>query len=80
MKTVKVIPYRKWVSPEGRSFSLFSSYVPEGSERVTKGYTWEIVSSRGTLTVGLGRVPAKTIEEANAVAADLVSKCGYTLI
>lgn len=71
MTTITVIPYKKYVHKvTGRVLSKFS--VLPGNrddwELVTSGYTWEQVDHRGTVTEGLCRVPAKTIEEANAVA------------
>lgn len=41
----------------------------------TGKYTWQIVNN-GTVTVGLGRMPADTIEEAVEVAKNL-EKLGY---
>lgn len=64
----KVIPNRFYRHPESRqTVSLFSSYVPEGFELVTEGYT--IAWSDGT--TGTGRKAFLTAEEGN----DYLAKC-----
>lgn len=71
MIKIKVIPYKKYVNKyNGRVLSKFSVLPGDRDdwELVTKGYTWEHTDHRGTVTEGLCRVPAKTIEEANEIA------------
>lgn len=58
----KVVPYKVYVAPNGKQFSLYSSYIPEGSVLVEKGYT--INHPDGTN--GLGRAPFETEAEAQA--------------
>lgn len=71
MKVVRVIESRVWRHVSGATASIYGA-VPwtgaTGNQRehwtmVTQGYTWEM--SNGT--IGLGRVPAKTREEAEEV-------------
>lgn len=67
MKVLEVIPSKVWKNKNtGATASIYGA-VPyhttaeaEGWEIITRGFTW--VNSNGT--VGLGRVPAKTYEEA----------------
>lgn len=69
MKVIEVIESKQWRHADGRTASLYGA-VPYTSEAdksnwsvVTVGYTW--LNDNGT--VGLGRVPAKTREEAMEV-------------
>jgi hypothetical protein len=67
MKVLEVIPAKKWKNKvTGQTASLYGA-VPytttaeaEGWEVITVGWTWR--NSNGT--IGLGRVPAATYEEA----------------
>lgn len=71
MRVLEVIPSRRWRHTNGQAASLYGAVpwtgVPGNSredwEIETSGWTW--VNSNGT--IGLGRVPAATREEAEAV-------------
>lgn len=70
MKVIRVLPYTFWRHKiSGRTASICGAHPAcSNAERdqwelVTEGYTWE--TDQGTY--GLGRVPAKTLEEAEAV-------------
>lgn len=75
MQTIQIIPFRSWVhSVTGAKASVYGS-IPWTSaqdkdnwEIVTSGYTWEVVDTFGAATVGLCRVPAKTLSEAQDTA------------
>jgi hypothetical protein len=57
----RVIECKEWVHNEtGQRASMFGAYPGDNYQLETVGYTW--VSSSGT--VGCGRRPAKTYEEA----------------
>jgi hypothetical protein len=58
----QVIESKVWKAPDGRTFSLYSGYVPPGSELVARG--WTIQHPDGT--VGIGRPPFATPSEAQA--------------
>jgi hypothetical protein len=60
--TAKVIPYRYYRAPNGQSYSLFTSWKPEGCELVEAGFT--IAWPDGT--TGTGRKPFDTEAEAQA--------------
>jgi hypothetical protein len=69
MRITSVIPSRQWEHVSGRRASIYGS-LPWTSEAdkanwtmVTSGWTWELDNG----TIGLGRVPAKTKEEAEAL-------------
>jgi hypothetical protein len=71
MRVWEVIPARRWRHTSGRSASVYGA-LPWTSDAgkaewtmETSGWTWRM--SNGT--VGLGRVPAATREEAEAVMA-----------
>lgn len=71
MKILRVIESKHWRHTSGRTASIYGSLPWTGRPgdrqedwtMVTAGYTWE--NSNGT--IGLGRVPAKTFEEAEQV-------------
>jgi len=65
MSYPKVVPCVTYVAPNGVRFSPFSSYIPEGSELVTKGFT--IAWPDGT--TGTGRPAFATNAEAEAYLA-----------
>jgi hypothetical protein len=84
MKTIQVVPARvRQNRLTGAKITMFST-LPYGSAEdwlvVEQGYTWEIVDFRGCLTVGMGRKPAKTIEEAEAQAVGAGKAMGYTVL
>ena len=58
----KIIPYVCYVAPNGVRFSPFSSYIPEGSKRVEKGYTIQWPDG----TYGTGNKAFATVQEAEA--------------
>jgi hypothetical protein len=59
----EIIPYRYYRDPvSGRSFSLFSSWMPEGSVLVEQGFTIRWPDG----TQGCGRKPFASVEEAEA--------------
>jgi hypothetical protein len=77
MKITSVIPSRRWKHTSGATASLYGA-VPwtDDKDRLnwtveTIGWTW--VCSNGT--IGLGRVPAKTKEEALAVMERVNARC-----
>jgi hypothetical protein len=61
----KIVPCNCWVAPNGVRYSPYSSYVPEGSELVTKGWTIRWVDG----TEGTGRKAFETKAEAEAYLA-----------
>lgn len=71
---VEVIPYMKRVNKNNGAVISKFSVIPYGSsddwERVVSGYTWRHTDYRGTMTEGMHRVPAKTVEEANEFALE----------
>ncbi len=60
----KVIECKVYVGPSGRTFSPFSSYIEPGAVLQSRGYTIEWPDG----TIGLGRPPFATREEAQVVA------------
>lgn len=69
LRIVEIIPARRWRHVDGRTASLYGS-CPWTSAAdkanwtmVDDGYTWR----RADGTVGIGRRPASTMEEAKAV-------------
>lgn len=85
--TIRIIPNTAWVhTPTGKKASIYGAAPwgfgpnPGTWEVVTTGYTWERVSYRGNVTVGLGRVPAKTYEEAVEVAEKFSEATGAKFI
>ena len=70
MQRYEIIPAKRWVHADGRTASVYGA-VPYTSE--AEQASWSIQSVGFTIrdnktnTVGLGRTPFKTIEEANAV-------------
>jgi hypothetical protein len=75
MRVVAVVPSRRWLHTSGRTASLFGAVPWTGAagdqeqdwslEQV--GFTWEM--SNGT--IGMGRIPAKTRQEAERVMAQV---------
>ena len=71
MKVTAVLPYKVWVNKNnGRNVSIHGSvpWVNDADkvnwDMVEDGWTWEVTSSRGTVTYGLSRPPADTCAEA----------------
>lgn len=70
MKVVEVIESKHWINAKtGQTASIYGS-VPYTSELdrsnwsiVVRGYTWRLDNG----TIGLGRQPVKTIEEAEEI-------------
>lgn len=68
MRIVEVIEARRWVSDSGRTASIYGAvpYVNEADKAhwkiVSRGFTWRLDNG----TVGLGRIPMSTREEAQA--------------
>ena len=75
MQTIRIIPARHWLHPiSGFRASIYGA-IPWTTEAersdwriVERGYTWEVVDTFGSTTVGLGRKPAATLAEAQATA------------
>lgn len=71
MDRITVIPSRVYIRDDGKSASMYGSSPwgsPEEKKRwalVEQGWTWRDNRSN---TIGLGRVPAKTEAEAQAIA------------
>jgi len=63
--THKVIPYTYYRAPNGKPYSIYSSYLPPGSVMVGEGYT--IAWSDGT--TGTGRPAFASLAEAKAYLA-----------
>lgn len=61
-EVVEAVSYR---TPEGRAFSVFSSYIPSTAVRVVSGFTIRWADG----TQGTGRVPFATRAEAEAYLA-----------
>ena len=68
--TIQVKPARHYRHKVlGTRVSIFSSGIDyQNYELVTAGYTWGITDHTGSYTEGLGRVPAKTLQEAEETA------------
>ena len=70
MQRYDIIPAKRWIHTDGRTASIYGA-VPYTSE--AEQASWSIqpvgftIRDNKTNTVGLGRMPFKTIEEANAV-------------
>ena len=75
MKTVTIIPKFTAVDTSGAKYSPHGSILPGSTIEKTSLFTWEL-NHNGSITYGLGRQPAKTIEEAVEVARSL-EKLGY---
>jgi len=81
MQTIEVIPHRVLKNSDtGQEISIFSALPPGNWESVTKGYSWEKVDHRGSVTRGLCRRPVATIEEANQVALDFAEAIPNTQV
>lgn len=70
MKILKVIPVKRWFNKITLQTASMHGSVPWTSnaekmewELVTVGFTWRLDNG----TIGLGRVPAKTLSEANQI-------------
>ncbi len=78
---LRVIPSRLWVSKDGRTASVYGSLPWTGRpgdrkedwEMKEVGWTWENADG----TVGLGRVPARTREEAEEVMARVNARSSW---
>lgn len=86
MQTIQVIPAKRWQHTNGSTASLYGA-VPWTSQAdkpnwqiVTIGYTWQVVDGRGSVTIGLGKMPVKTLEEATAIAVRFCEATKSTLI
>ena len=67
----EILPYRYYKTPTGRRVSIYSGFIPEGSELVTEGFT---IFDHDHGVSGFGRPPYKTIEEAEAHKAWLLDR------
>ena len=80
MKTIKVIRRRYLFNPDtGATASLYGA-CPAGYVVREGGYTWEVTKANGSVTVGLGRVPAKTEEEALEIANQVAARTGAEVV
>jgi len=87
MQTIRVIASKHYRhKPTGRTASIYGS-APWRSDAEAKewaievsGFTWEHVDFSGRTTVGLGRVPAKTYEDAVSQAKRFCEATGAQLI
>ena len=80
ISTIEVIPRRYLRHPvSGCRASLYGA-CPPGYVARTEGYTWRLVDRRGGVTIGLGRVPATTADEAHIIAQRFAARTGYHLI
>lgn len=70
-RKVEVIPYSYLENPETGATASFWGACPPGYVTRVKGYTWRCVKRDGTVTIGLCRRPADTVEEANAIAEEV---------
>lgn len=68
----KIIPCRFYRTPEGRTFSLFTSWKPDDAVLVTEGFT----TDNDDGTQGCGRVPFKTEQEGKDWLANYKAKFG----
>jgi hypothetical protein len=76
MKTIRVVPSLNYVNPKnGVKASIYGAYPGDGWEMVKSGYTWQTCEN-GSVKIGLGRIPAKTKEEATEVANKWASIVG----
>lgn len=75
MRTITVIPKITAIDSNGFKYSPHGSILPNSTIEKTSLYTWEM-NNNGSITYGLGRQPAKTLEEAVEVAKSL-EKLGY---
>jgi len=85
MRITRVTPSRVWNHiPTGRKASIYGAcpWYQESEkadwEIVTRGWTWEVQDSRGSVTIGMGHVPAKTEEEAIAFMNECNAKWGHS--
>lgn len=74
MRIIKVIPAKHWINHvTGAKASIYGSRpFFSDSEGINwsieeNSYTWQVEDSRGNITIGIGRVPVKTLQEANEV-------------
>lgn len=80
MKTIEVVPRRFYEHPTTGQTCSFYGNCPPGYVTRTRGYTWRKIDARGSITVGLCRQPAKTREEADAIAREFAAKFGYRVV
>lgn len=79
-KRIEVIPYRVWIRDDGKRASIYGAAPWRSKEEKarwtmeTRGYTWK---DNHTNTTGLGRVPAKTLEDAQEIADKFNAACGW---
>jgi hypothetical protein len=77
---VTVVPYTFWHNTEtGRNASIFGALPWIGEQpkewiEKTEGYTYQVEHKDGSFTYGLGRRPAKTENEAIALAMSINAK------
>ena len=77
-KTIKVIPYKVGIMPDGSRASMFSA----GLSRieVTKKFTWQVTDHNGSVTTGMCRVPVDTKLEAIEIAHKVAQLRGYAVL
>lgn len=80
MRNLEIIEKRVWVSPT-HNYTVSSYSIPsgEGWELTTVGYTWKLTEN-GRTTIGLGRMPVATREEALEVAERFCADTGAQLV
>lgn len=77
--TIQPVPCFVYVLPNGTEASIFSAAVA-GAKKVRKGWTWGVTKPNGSYTQGLGRPPAKTMEDAVAQAKKFAEATGATYV
>ena len=77
---IEIIPHRYCVEPNGKRSSLYGAAPHGPCEVVTHGYTWRLTDHTGRTTIGLGRKPAATYEEALDVAEHACDALGWELV
>lgn len=75
MRILEIIESKHWVNQKtGQTASLYGAVPWTGSQGdwklETRGWTWRLDNG----TIGLGRIPAKTREEAEAVMQEFNSR------
>lgn len=76
MKTITVIEKIVAVSPTGEKYSPYGAIIPGSTIKPSGRYTWEI-NDNGSITIGLCRQPANSLQEAITIAKNM-EKLGYT--
>jgi hypothetical protein len=79
--SVEVVKHQQYRHKQtGQLASIFSAAMDNNWALETHGFTWEVVSHAGSVSRGLGRKPASTLEEANAHAERYAAMTGATVI